>query len=141
MCSIYSLGSITVDTVNFYYSYTDVYMDLYFNNLMENPFYDYDYYYFNNRQVFGVPCFLNQLVFRNTDTNEIFQAEYAGTCSSYDTNHVQITMNPRDYLKLVVDEFINTTSTTTPLEMYTADMFVVPFNLRIEPDDPIEFVM
>ena len=108
---------------------------------MENPFYDYDYYYvyfFNNRQVFDVPCFLNQLVFRNTDTNEIFQAEYAGTCSSYDTNNVQITMNPRDYLKLVVDEFINTTSTTTPLEMYTADMFVVPFNLRIEPDDPIE---
>ncbi len=38
-----------------------------------------------------------------------------------------------------MDEFINATSTTTPLEMYTADMFVVPFNLRIEPDDPIEF--
>ncbi len=62
-------------------------------------------------------------------------------CLSYGTRNVHITMNPRDFLKLVVDEFINTTSTTTPLEMYTADMFVVPFNLRIEPDDPIEFVM
>ena len=116
-------------------------MGLSFNNLMENPF-EFFYYLhlFNTRQaLFDVPCFLNQLVFRNTDTNETFQAEYAGTCSGSGTNHVQITMNPRDYFKLVVDEFINTTSTTTPLEMYTADMFVVPFNLRIEPDDPIEF--
>ncbi len=147
VCSL--IGSITVDRVVFYYSYTGVNMDIYFNNLMENPFYDdeyysyyYYYYYFNTRQVLDVPCFFNQLVFRNTDTNEIFQAEYVGTCISYDTNHVRITMNPRDHLKLVVDEFINDNTTSTMplgLEMYTADMFVVPFNLRIEPDDPIEF--
>ncbi len=140
---VYSLiGSITVDRVVFSYSYNGVIMHLYFNNLMENPFFDdYDYYYYGLNLVYDVPCFLHQLVFRNADTNEIFQAEHAGTCVSYDTNHVLITMNPRDYFKLVVDEFINTstTSTTTPLEMYTADMFVVPFNLRIQPDDPIEF--
>ncbi len=152
MCSL--IGSITVDRVRFYYSYTDeLYIYLSFNNLMENPFYDYvykdffrdyNYYYYLNinprAYMLDEPCFLNQLVFRNTDTNEIFQAEYAGTCTSGDTHDVQITMNPRDYFKLVVDEFINATSTMPlGLEMYTADMLGAPFNLRIEPDDPIEF--
>ena len=109
---------------------------------MDNPFYDddydYYYYYYYNYQsfdrVFDVPCILNQLVFRNTHTNEIFQAEYAGTCNSYSTNHIQITMNPRDHLRMVMNEFIDTNSTMPlGLEIYTADMLGAPFNLRIEP--------
>ena len=116
---------------------------------MENPFYDesddyddyyYYYYYQSFNRVYGVPCILTQFAFRNTHTNEIFQAEYAGTCESYSTDHIRITMNPRDFLRMVVNEFIDTNSTTPlGLEMYTADMLEAPFNLRIEPDDPIEF--
>ena len=133
------LGSVLVNSVNFNYYNTHVVISIYFNNLMVNPYQrDYDYYYQSSNRVFDVPCLLNQFVFRNTHTNEIFQAEYPGACDSYGTNHVQIRMNPRDYLRLVVNEFVNTTSTTIPLEMYTADMIGAPFNLRIEPDDPIE---
>ncbi len=139
---LFNIGSITVDGVDFYYSYAGVYMNLCLNNLMENPFDDDDYH--NSNRVL-ISCFLNQLVFRNTDKNEIFQAEYAGTCYYYRTDCIQITMNLRDYLRLVSKEFINVTPTMPlGLEMYTVDMLGAPFNhlwfnLRIEPDDPIEF--
>ncbi len=110
---------------------------------MENPFYSdyYNYYYYNKYHVYDVPCILNRLVFRNTHTNEIFQAEYLGTCNSYRfTNFIQIIMNPRDRLRMVVNEFIDTNSTMPlGLEMYTADMLGAPFNFQIEPDDPFEF--
>ncbi len=46
-------------------------------------------------------------------------------------------MDPRDYLRLNLGKFINTTS-TMPLEMYTAEMLGDPFDLRIEPYDAIE---
>ncbi len=140
-----NIGSVSINRVEFYYSYSSVSMNIYFNNLMENPFSDDYYYYHYNcyncfNRVYDVPCILNQLVFRNTHTNEIFQAEYAGACTSYYTNHIQITMNPRDHLRMVVNEFIDTNSTMPlGLEMYTADMLGAPFNLRIEPDDVIEF--
>ena len=137
-------GSVSVDRVEFSYNYYGVNINIYFNNLMENPFYNDDYddyfYYRSFNRVYDVPCILSQFAFRNTHTNEIFQAEYAGTCESYSTNHIQITMNPRDFLRMVVNEFIDTNSTMPlGLEMYTADMLAAPFNLRIEPDDPIEF--
>ena len=49
-------------------------------------------------------------------------------------------MNPRDFLRLVGNDFIDTNSTTPlGLEMYTADILGAPFNLRIEPDNAIEF--
>ncbi len=105
---------------------------------MENPFYNDDYY--NNYPVFDVPCILNQLIFRSTHTNEVFQAEYTGTCNSYRANIIQITMNHRDFLRLFENEFIDTTSTTS-LEMYTADMLGAPFNLQIQPDEAVEFVL
>ncbi len=137
--SSYALGSVSVNRVDFNYYNNRVDISINFNNLMENPFYDRDRdYYQSLGRVFDVPCILNQFVFRNTHTNEIFQAEYPGFCRSYGTNSVQILMNPRDYLRLVVNEFINRNSTTVPLEMYTKDMIGAPFNLRIEPDDPIE---
>ncbi len=131
--------------MEFSYTYNGVNINIYFNNLMENPFYDesddYDYYNYRSfNRVYGVPCILTQFAFRNTHTNEIFQAEYAGTCESYSTDHIRITMNPRDFLRMVVNEFIDTNSTMPlGLEMYTADMLRAPFNLRIEPDDAIEF--
>ena len=99
---------------------------------MENPFLNY-------QSFADIQCFLNKIVFRNTHTNEIFQAEYAGRCTSYDSIAIQIKMNPRDYLRMVVSEFIDTNSTTPlGLEMYTADMLGAPFNLQIEPDEAIE---
>ena len=128
--------------MEFYYTYSGVSMNIYFNNLIENPFYNDDYYnnYYNNYPMFDVPCILNQLVFRSTHTNEVFQAEYTGTCNSYRANIIQITMNPRDFLRLFENEFIDTTSTTS-LEMYTADMLGAPFNLQIQPDEAVEFVL
>ncbi len=49
-------------------------------------------------------------------------------------------MNHRDFLRLVVNDFIDTNSTTPlGLEMYTADILGAPFNLQIEPDNAIEF--
>ncbi len=148
VCFSLLTGSVSVDRVGFSYTYTGISINIYFNNLMENPFYDYDYdydyyYYYNYRsfnRVYDVPCILSQFAFRNTHTNEIFQAEYAGTCNSYTPNHIQITMNHRDFLRMVVNKFIDTNSTTPlGLEMYTADMLGAPFNLQIEPDDAIEF--
>ncbi len=140
--SLLLIGSVSIERVNFNYSYRDdVSIIFYFNNLMENPFYNdgynYNYYYY---QSFNVPCILNQLVFRNTHTNEVFQAEYTGTCSSYSTNIIQINMNHRDFLRLFENEFIDTTSTTS-LEMYTADMLGAPFNLQIQQDEAVEFVL
>ena len=144
--SLLFIGSVSVERVDFYYYYHGVNINIYFNNLMENPFYNdnyYNYYYYNyNYQSSDVPCILNQLVFRNTHTNEVFQPEYTGTCNSYSTNIIQITMNPRDFLRLFENEFINTTSTTSlDLEMYTADMLGAPFNLQIQPDEAVEFVL
>ena len=111
---------------------------------MENPYFYDDYRYTDNYyvpdffdRVFDVPCILSQFAFRNTLTNEVFQAEYTGTCNSYRANIIQITMDHRDFLRLVVNKFIDTNS-TMGLEMYTADMLGAPFNLRIEPDDAIE---
>ncbi len=139
--SLLLIGSVSVvERVDFSYTYTGVEIKIYFNNLlMKNPFYNDGYYYYYY-QLFDVPCILNQLVFRNTHTNEVFQAEYTGTCNSYSANIIHITMNPRDFLRLVENEFINTTSTTS-LEMYTADMLGAPFNLQIQPDEAIEFVL
>ncbi len=99
-------------------------------------FYEYYNYY-------GLPdelCFLNTLVLRNKNTNETFQAEYPGSCTRpYYRNYVVVKMNSRDYFRLLSNKFINITSTTVSLEMYNADnMFVYPFNLRIEPDDAIQ---
>ena len=127
------VGSVSVDRVEFYYRYSGVNIHIYFKELMENP-----YFYNSFDRTSAVLCILDQFVFRNTDTNEIFQAEYAGTCTSYRANSIRINMNPRDYLRLVSDEFLDTTLETIPLEMYTADMLGAPFNLRIEPDDAIE---
>ena len=133
--SLLLIGSVSVERVDFYYDYGGVNIYIYFNNLMENPFYNDDYY-----PMFDVPCILNQLIFRSTHTNEVFQAEYTGTCNSYRANIIQITMNPRDFLRLFENEFIDTTSTTS-LEMYTADMLGAPFNLQIQPDEAVEFVL
>ncbi len=129
------IGSVSVDRVTFSYTYNDIHVKIYFNNLMENPFLNYGAY----QSFSDVPCILNQLVFRNTHTKEIFQAEYMGRCTSYDSIAIQISMNLRDFLTLIVKKFIDTNSTTPlGLEMYTADMLGAPFNLRIEPDNPIE---
>ncbi len=129
------IGSVSVDRVTFSYTYNDIHVKIYFNNLMENPFLNYGAY----QSFADVPCILNQLVFRNTHTKEIFQAEYMGRCTSYDSIAIQISMNPRDFLTLIVKKFIDINSTTPlGLEMYTADMLGAPFNLRIEPDNPIE---
>ena len=135
------IGSVSVDRVEFFYTYGGVYMYIYFNNLMENPFYNDESSFFEPfDSVSDVPCILNQLVFRNTDTNATFQAEYQGACTSFGSNLILIRMNPRDFLRLLSNKFIDTNSTTTvPLEMYTADMLGTPFNLRIEPDNPFEF--
>ncbi len=146
VCFALLTGSVSVDRVGFSYTYSGVNIHIYFNNLMENPFYDddyddyYYYYYRSFNLVLDVPCILSQFAFRNTHTNEIFQAEYLGTCNSYSANRIQITMNHRDFLRMVVNEFIDTNSTTPlGLEMYTADMLGAPFNLQIQPDDAIEF--
>ncbi|XP_064385364.1 uncharacterized protein LOC135334155 isoform X9 [Halichondria panicea] len=128
----------TVDAVSFYFNYYDVYVYFYLSNLVENPFLNNGDFNRQFDRTSDVPCFLNELVFRNTNTNETFQADYPGFCSSYSNNFIFIRMNHRDYLKLVLDGFISTTS-TTPLEMYTADMLGAPFNLHIEPNDAIEF--
>ncbi len=140
MLSPLSIGSVSVDRVEFSYTYGGVNMYIYFNNLMENPFYNDEFYYYGSfDSVSDVPCILNQLVFRNTDTNATFQAEYQGACTSFRINLIYIRMNPRDFLRLLSNKFIDTNSTTVRLEMYTADMLGAPFNLRIEPDNPFEF--
>ncbi len=138
------IGSVSVDRVDFSYTYGGVNMHIYFNNLMENPFYNDESSFFESfDSVSDVPCILNQLVFRNTDTNATFQAEYQGACTSFRSininNVILIRMNPRDFLRLLSNKFIDTNSTTVPLEMYTADMLGAPFNLQIEPDNPFEF--
>ena len=98
-----------------------------------------EYYYEAIDSMAGVPCFLNEFVFKNTNTNETFQAEYPGGCTAYETNLIQIAMNPRDYLRMITDEFINATSTMpVRLEMYTVDTLGAPFNLRIESNDTVE---
>ncbi len=95
------------------------------------------YYWFDCMS--DVPCFLNELVFKNTNTNETFQAEYPGSCQASKNSIINIRINPRDYLRMVSDEFINATSTTPiRIEVYTADTLGYPFNLRIEPNDTIE---
>ena len=113
-------------------------MNIFFNNLMENPFLSYDDYQSFDSSMSDVPCFLNQLIFKNRDTNETYQAEYTGTCNSDAVNSIRIDMNPRDYFRLVSDEFLDTTLETIPLEMYTADMLGAPFNIRIESNDTVE---
>ncbi len=139
------IGYVSFDRVEFSYTYTGININMYPSNLMENPFFS-DYYTYRRNvyypgtaldSVSDIPCILNQFVFRNTHTNEVFQAEYTGTCNSYRANIIQMTMNHRDFLRLVVNEFIDTNSNMT-LEMYTADMLGAPFNHRIEPDNPIE---
>ncbi len=148
MLSLLLIGSVSIDRVGVYYTYSSVDITIYFNNLIENPFNDRDYTYisvttFYYFQSFArIPCILNQLVFRNMHTNEVFQAEYAGTCQSGHAAHsniIHISMNPRDFLRLVVNKFIDTNSTMPlGLELYTADMLGAPFNFQIEPDDAIE---
>ena len=97
------------------------------------------YYMYEAFDMADVPCFLNELVFKNTNTNETFQAEYPGRCTAYETNLINIVMNHRDYQRMIMDEFINATSTTpVRLEMYTADTLGTPFNLRIESNDTVE---
>ena len=127
-CSVLFLlliGSLRIDSVLIDYSYENVYIFIF---ILDNQLFDRD-----------APCFLNQLVFRNTDTNEIFQSEYLGSCNYFDGFVIRITMNPRDHLKLILDEFIDTNSTTPlGLEMYTADMLGAPFHLQIEPDDAVK---
>ena len=98
----------------------------------------YDDYQSFDSSMSDVPCFLNQLIFKNRDTNETYQAEYTGTCNSDAVNSIRIDMNPRDYFRLVSDEFLDTTLETIPLEMYTADMLGAPFNIRIESNDTVE---
>ncbi len=107
---------------------------------MENPFLSYgEYYYEDFDSMADVPCFLNELVFKNTNTNETFQAEYPGRCNAYETNLINIVMNHRDYLRMIMDEFINATSTMpVRVEMYTVDTLGDPFNLRIESNDTVE---
>ena len=111
----------------------DVY--IYINNHDDDVYYDYYAYGLSDEL-----CFLNTLVLRNKNTNETFQAEYPGSCTRpYYRNYVVVKMNSRDYFRLLSNKFINITSTTVSLEMYNADnMFVYPFNLRIEPDDAIQ---
>ncbi len=130
-CSVLFPLLIGVDNVLINYSYENVYIFIFFGNSFDKDFYQL----FNH----DTPCFLNQLVFRKTNTNEIFQTEYMGSCKYFDGFVIRITMNPRDHLKLILDEFIDTNSTTPlGLEMYTADMLGAPFNLRIEPENAIE---
>ena len=123
--------------VEFYYGYFDVSMNFYFNNLIENPFLSYgDYYYDMFNSMSEVPCFMNQLVFKNANTNETFQAEYPGNCQSYFRDLIQIRMNPRDYLRMITDEFINATSTMrVPMEMYTVDTLAAPLDIQIQSND------
>ena len=121
--------------MDFYYFSDAVDIQILFNNLMENPFVNDDEF-FSVDHTSDVPCFLNQFVFRNTYTNEIFQAEYGGACESDRVNSILITMNLRDFLRMVRNEFIDTTS-TMPVEMYSPDMLGAPFNLRIEPNNAI----
>ncbi len=125
--------------MEFEYNYRHVYLRIYFNNLKRGRRDIVNDYDFPEREhPSDEPCFLNKLVLRTKDTNETFQAEYPGFCTSfYYNNYVQIKMDPRDYLRLNLGDFINTTS-TMPLEMYTADMLGDPFDLRIEPYDAIE---
>ena len=117
-------------------------MSLYFSNVTErNPFLNTDYLYnpFYRPYDINAPCFLNQLIFKNTITSETFQANCPGSCISYDENRVDITMDPRDYFRMVSVEFINTTSTDATstnigLEMYTSSTLEAPFYVRIEPN-------
>ncbi len=133
---ILSLLIVTLDNVEFCFTYSDVSMNFYFSNLIENPFFNY-YEAFDSMA--SVRCFLNEVVFKNTNTNETFQAEYPGRCNAYDMNVINIMMNPRDYLRMITDEFINATSTKpVRLEMYTVDTLAAPFNLRIESNDTVE---
>ena len=137
------LGSVTLDRLEIYYSYFDVSVNFYFSNLMENPFLNYGEYYYEFDSVSDIPCFLNEFVFKNANTNETFQAEYPGRCRAFRNDFVSeivsVTLNARDYLRMVSDEFVNTTSTTPiRIEVYTADTLGYPFNLRIEPNDTIE---
>ncbi len=137
MCSLYFIDSVRLVQVEFYYGYFDVSVDLYFDNLIENPFLSYgDYYYETFDTMAEVPCFMNQLVFKNANTNETFQAEYLGRCQTYSRDLIQIRMNPRDYLRMITDEFINATSTTlVPMEMYTVDTLAAPLDIQIQPND------
>ncbi len=106
---------------------------------MDNPFFNYGEYYYEFDTVSDIPCFLNEFVFKNTNTNETFQAEYPGSCQAYKNNNVVAQLNSRDFLRMVSDEFINATSTTPiRMEVYTADTLGYPFDLRIEPNDTIE---
>ncbi len=123
-------------------------MSLYFTNVTErNPFFINNRYYFNNQFYrpydIDAPCFLNQLIFKNTNTSETFQANCPGSCTSYDDNRVDIRMDPRDYLRMVSVEFINATSTDATstnigLEMYTSSTLEAPFYVRIEPNDTFQ---
>ena len=123
-------------------------MSLYFTNVTErNPFFINNRYYFNNQFYrpydIDAPCFLNQLIFKNTNTSETFQANCPGSCTSYDDNRVDIRMDPRDYLRMVSVEFINATSTNATstnigLEMYTSAALEAPFYVRIEPNNTFQ---
>ena len=141
-----NIGSVTLNRLVFQFSYNQVSMNLYFSNVMEpNPFLNNGYYYDRFRRPYDIdaPCFLNQLIFKNTNTSETFQADCPGSCNSYDDNRVDITMDPRDYLRMISDKFINTTSanatsTNIALEMYTAAALEAPFYVRIEPNDTVQ---
>ena len=124
-------------------------MSLYFINVTErNPFLINNRgYYFNNQFYrpydIDAPCFLNQLIFKNTNTSETFQADCPGSCISYDDNRVDIIIDPRDYLRMVSVEFINATSTDATstnigLEMYTSAELEAPFYVQIEPNDTFQ---
>ncbi len=133
--SLYFIESLELESVEFYYSNFEATMTFSFRNLLQNPFLNYGNYYY----VTDVPCFLDQLVFKNTMTNEIFQAEYPGTCNSYVNNVIIIRINQRDYLRMVLDEFIDAASVSTAsptlIEMYTVNMLGYPFDLRIQSND------
>ncbi len=143
------IGSVTLDRLAFHFSYNQVSMSLYFINVTErNPFLinNRDYYFYDlfYRPYIDAPCFLNQLIFKNTNTSETFQANCPGSCTSYDDNRVDIRMDPRDYLRMVSDQFINATSTDATstnnigLEMYTSAALEAPFYVRIEPNDTFQ---
>ncbi len=137
LCSLYFIDSVRLVQVEFHYGYFDVSVNLYFDNLIENPFLSYgDYYYETVDNMSEVPCFMNQLVFKNANTNETFQAEYSGRCQTFSRDFIQIRMNPRDYLRMITDEFINATSTTrVPMEMYTVDTLAAPLDIQIQSND------
>ncbi len=142
------IGSVTLDRLVFQFRYDQVFMSLYFSNVTErNPFlYIYNGYFsdpFYHPYDIDAPCFLNKLIFKNTNTSETFQADCPGSCTSYNDNCVNIRMDPRDYLRMVSVEFINTTSasatsTNIALEMYTVAALEAPFYVQIEPNDTFQ---